>query len=62
MPRRPLRLLAALLLMAPPAFAGTDVLRQEAIAYARKGDTVLYRESHWRYRLGGAARRLVLYR
>ena len=62
MPRRPLRLLAALLLMAPPAFAGTDVLRQEAIAYARKGDTVLYRESHWRYRQEGVARRLVLYR
>lgn len=62
MPRRPLRLLAALMLMAPPAFAGTDVLRQEAIAYARKGDTVLYRESHWRYRQEGVARRLVLYR
>ena len=43
MPRRPLRLLAALMLMAPAAFAGTDVLRQEAIAYARKSDTVLYR-------------------
>ena len=62
MPRRPLRLLAALMLMAPPAFAGTEVLRQEAIAYARKGDTVLYRESHWRYRQEGVARRLVLYR
>jgi hypothetical protein len=62
MPRPTLRLLAALLLAAPPAFAGTDVLRQEAVAYARKGDAVVYRESHWRYRQDGVARRLVLYR
>jgi hypothetical protein len=52
----------ALMLASPLAGATTDVFRQEATAYARKGDTVLYRESHWRYRQEGAARRLVLYR
>ena len=52
----------ALVLASPLASANTDVFRQEATAYARKGDTVLYRESHWRYRQEGAARRLVLYR
>ena len=54
--------LAALLLPAVHAFAATEATRQEAIAYARKGEAVLYRESHWRYRQDGTARRLVLYR
>lgn len=48
--------------LAVPAAATTDILRQEARAYARKGDTLLYRESHWRYRQDGLAHRLVLYR
>lgn len=39
-----------------------DILQQEARAYARRGDALLYRESHWRYRQDGDARRLVLYR
>lgn len=52
----------ALACLAIPAGANADILRQEARAYARKGDTLLYRESHWRYRQDGLAHRLVLYR
>lgn len=65
MPCRPVALpivLAVFLLPAPGASATTEVTRQEATAYARKGQAVLYRESHWRYRQDGTARRLVLYR
>ena len=57
-----LALLAVVALASPVAPANADILRQEATAYARKSDTVVYRESHWRYRQDGAARRLVLYR
>lgn len=57
-----LPLLTALMLSSPLAGANTEVFRQEATAYARQGDAVLYRESHWRYRQAGADRRLVLYR
>lgn len=38
------------------------VLAQDATAHAREGGGLLYRESHWLYREGAAARRLVLYR
>lgn len=55
-------LLATLLACASPAAATSDIQRQEARAYARTSDTLLYRESHWRYRDDGTARRLVLYR
>lgn len=63
MPAR-LRLLLplALLVAAKTEASASDVQRQDAVAYARTGDTVLYRESHWRYREDGGARRLVLYR
>jgi hypothetical protein len=57
-----LLLSAVLTLVSPLALANADILRQEATAYARKGEAVVYRESHWRYRQDGAARRLVLYR
>ncbi len=63
--RRPPRVLPwalALLAMGPPAMANSDVQRQEAQAYARKGGALVYRESHWRYRQDDGARRLVLYR
>lgn len=48
--------------VAGPACADTDIHQQEARAHPRKGETLLYRESHWRYRQEGTARRLVLYR
>lgn len=57
-----LLLSAVLTLASPLALASADILRQEATAYARKSEAVVYRESHWRYRQEGAARRLVLYR
>lgn len=57
-----LSVFAALMLASPAARPTAEVLRQEATAYARQGGTVLYRESHWRYRQEGSARRLVLYR
>ncbi|KRA48745.1 hypothetical protein [Pseudoxanthomonas sp. Root630] len=62
MPARHTLLGLALACLAVPAGANADILRQEARAYARKGDTLLYRESHWRYRQDGLAHRLVLYR
>ncbi|MBL8255777.1 MAG: hypothetical protein JNJ62_04180 [Pseudoxanthomonas mexicana] len=66
MPARPrLLLLPAALLLASAgsrAAANTDIEQQEAQAYARSGTALLYRESHWRYRQDGGARRLVLYR
>lgn len=48
--------------MAGGAAADTGIQHQEARAYARSGDTLVYRESHWRYHQDGNARRLVLYR
>jgi hypothetical protein len=60
-PRRVL-LGLAIACLAGSAGATTDILRQEARAYARKGEALLYRESHWRYRQDGLAYRLVLYR
>jgi len=62
MPSRRSLLGLAFACLASPAGANTDILHQEARAYARQGDTLLYRESHWRYRQDGLARRLVLYR
>lgn len=62
MPARRALLGLALACLAGPAGANADILRQEARAYARKGETLLYRESHWRYRQDGLAHRLVLYR
>lgn len=53
---------AILIALSHAAMATTEIQQQEARAYARKGETLLYRESHWRYRQDGAARRLVLYR
>jgi hypothetical protein len=52
----------ALLAACPPAMANSDIQRQDAQAYARKGGELVYRESHWRYRQDDGARRLVLYR
>lgn len=62
--RSSLLLLLALALEAAAgtAAASADILHQEARAYARDGDTLLYQESHWRYRQDGLARLLVLYR
>jgi hypothetical protein len=66
MPARPLSstLVCAVLVagLSHTAAATPEIQRQEARAYARKGDALLYRESHWRYRQDGDARRLVLYR
>jgi hypothetical protein len=62
LPPLPLVLLAFAALASPTASASVDVLRQEATAYGRKSASVVYRESHWRYRQDGTARRLVLYR
>ncbi|WP_254771797.1 hypothetical protein [Pseudoxanthomonas sp. CF385] len=62
MPVRRSVLALALACLAGPAAASADILRQEARAYARQGDALLYRESHWRYRQDGLAHRLVLYR
>lgn len=53
---------AILIALSHAAMATTEIQQQEARAYARKGETLLYRESHWRYRQDGNARRLVLYR
>ncbi|GAB3743885.1 hypothetical protein [Lysobacter olei] len=47
---------------ASPAGARAPVLAQDALAHARDGGALLYRESHWLYREGATARRLVLYR
>ena len=63
--RHRLLLLAAAPLLAAAGSrdaATADIQHQEARAYARGGATLLYRESHWRYRQDGSARRLVLYR
>ena len=66
MPPRPspsARVSAAILVaLSHAATAAPEIQRQEARAYARKSDALLYRESHWRYRQDGDARRLVLYR
>lgn len=62
MPARRILLSLAIACLAGPADATADILRQEAQAYARKSETLLYRESHWRYRQDGLAHRLVLYR
>jgi hypothetical protein len=66
MPVRPsppaLACAALLAALSHAAAASTDIQQQEAKAYARNGDALLYRESHWRYRQDGGARRLVLYR
>jgi hypothetical protein len=66
MPARPfpsaLACAAILVAVSHAATATTEIQQQEARAYTRKGDTLLYRESHWRYRQDGDARRLVLYR
>ena len=57
-------LLGGVLVMlgAGPAAARAPVLAQDALAHSREGGALLYRESHWLYREGAAARRLVLYR
>lgn len=53
---------AFVMLGAGPAAARTPILAQDALAHARDGGALLYRESHWLYREGASARRLVLYR
>lgn len=47
---------------ADPGATATGIRHQEALAYARPGDALLYRESHWRYRREGVEHRFVLYR
>jgi hypothetical protein len=42
--------------------AACAVDRYEGVAYARDSGSITYRETHWLYRDGGVARRLVLYR
>jgi hypothetical protein len=54
------RIALPLLLAAAPAVAAQ--VRYEGTAYAASGTKVLYRETHWLYRDGGAGARLVLYR
>lgn len=54
--------LGALLAMGPgPAAARAPILVQHALAHDRDDGALRYRESHWLYREGTAARRLVLY-
>lgn len=61
---RPSALFVGLLVMlcAAPVGARASVHLQDALAHARDGGALLYRESHWQYRQGDMARRLVLYR
>lgn len=44
-----------------PAGARAPILAQQALAHDREDGELRYRESHWLYREGSAARRLVLY-
>lgn len=54
---------ALIVAMLPTASASvTAVEREVARAYARDGNTLLYTETHWRYRDQGIGRRLVVYR
>ena len=43
------------------ATASAPILAQQALAHDRDGGALRYRESHWLYREGSTARRLVLY-
>ena len=52
---------ALLAAAAGPVPAHAAVLVQQALAHDRDTGTLRYRESHWLYREGGVARRLVLY-
>lgn len=57
----PLILGALLALGVGPAVASAPILAQHALAHDREDGALRYRESHWLYREGAAARRLVLY-